>query len=128
MMTLRSFYLLGVLTSLLLVCACPCHATYAGGAACKLPAETASGDSADQDLPPGQARVVIPVEGMTCGGCAVAIKMAVRKLDGVVDAEADHKKGTATVIYEKDTVTVEKIVEAINKTGFKASLPKEDAS
>ena len=79
---------------------------------------------ADGDLKPGETRVVIPVKGMTCGGCSAAINRAVRKLDGVVEVAADHEKGTATVTYLKDKVTVEQIVEAINKTGFKASVPE----
>lgn len=37
MTTLRGFYLSGVLTSLLLACACPCPAAHVRGAACKLP-------------------------------------------------------------------------------------------
>ncbi len=69
--------------------------------------------------------MVIPVKGMTCGGCETAIKLAVKKLDGIVSVEADHKEGRATVEYVKDKVTIEKIVEAINKTGFKASMPEK---
>ena len=80
----------------------------------------------EQDLPAGQRRVVIPVEGMTCGGCEAAIKMEVKKLKGIVAADADHKEGTATVTFVKDKVSVKQIVEAINKTGFKASAPEQD--
>lgn len=78
----------------------------------------------NKPLPAGQARVVFPVEGMTCAGCTAAIKIAVRKLDGVVAVNGDHEKGTATVTFEKGKVTAEQIVEKINKTGFKASLPE----
>ena len=87
-------------------------------------AATESNPVAEGDLKPGEARVVIPVKGMTCGGCSAAINRAVKKLDGVVEVAADHEKGTATVTYLKDKVTVERIVEAINKTGFKAVLPE----
>ena len=94
------------------------------GATCCCPAASAAATPAQEsDLKPGEARVVIPVKGMTCGGCEGAIKVAVKKLDGIVAVEADHKKGEATVTYLMDKVTVEKIIEAINKTGFKASPP-----
>ena len=81
----------------------------------------------EQQLPEGQARVVISVEGMTCGGCCVPVEAAVKKLEGVVAAKADYDKGQATVTYEKDKVTVKKIVDAINTTSFKASMPEEDS-
>ncbi len=76
-----------------------------------------------QGLSKEETRVVIPVEGMTCGGCASAIHLTLRKLDGVLLAEADPEKGTATVVYEKDKLSLEQIVEAIRKTGYKALPP-----
>jgi len=82
--------------------------------------------NAEQDLPAGQRRVVIPVEGMTCGGCEAAIKMEVKKLEGIVAANADHKEGTATVTFVEEKVSVEQIMAAINKTGFKASAPEQE--
>ena len=91
-------------------------------------AGTAGNETAEQPLPEGQTRIVIPVKGMTCGGCCVPVETAVKKLDGVVDAKADYEKGLATVTYEKDKLTVEKIVEAINKTSFKASMPEKKDS
>ena len=91
-------------------------------------ASTAENATPEQQLPEGQAQVVIPVKGMTCGGCCVPIEATVKKLDGVVDATADYEKGQAVVTYEKDKVTVEKIVKAINTTSFKASMPEKKDS
>ena len=84
------------------------------------------GTETQEELGPGQARVVIAVEGMTCGGCCVKVETAVKDVDGIVAATADYEKGRATVTYEEEKVTVEKIVETINeKTSFKASMPKK---
>ena len=80
-------------------------------------------DSESPELSEGQARVVIPVNGMTCGACASAITRAVKKLDGVITVDVDYEKGSTTVVLEEEKVTTEQIVEAINKTGFKASMP-----
>ena len=91
-------------------------------------AGTAENETAEQQLPDGQTRVVIPVTGMTCGGCCIPVEAVVKKLDGVVDAKADYEKGLATVTYENDKVSVKKIVEAINTTSFKASLPEKQDS
>ncbi len=86
-----------------------------------------SGDG-DEPLAEGQARVVIPVTGMTCGGCCVPVESAVNKLEGVVNAKADYDKGRATVVYEESKVTVKEIVDAINTTSFKASMPEKKDS
>jgi len=86
----------------------------------------AADETPEQELPDGQARVVVPVEGMTCGGCCVKVETAMKELDGVVAAKADYEKGRATVTYVEDQVTVKQIVETINdKTSFKASMPKK---
>jgi len=84
---------------------------------------TPSAQASNENLAPGQERVVIPVKGMTCGGCGTAIEIALKKLEGVLAVQADHQSGTATVTYEKGKIAVEKLVEAIDKTGFKASVP-----
>ncbi len=88
-------------------------------------AGTTPEETQEQALLEGQARVVIPVKGMTCGACCVPVETAVNKLEGIVGAKADYEKGLATVTYEKDKVTVEKIVDAINTTSFKASMPEK---
>lgn len=87
-------------------------------------ARTEEGRPAERDPAPDRARAVIPVEGMTCGGCETAVELALRRLDGIVTADADHENGTATVTYAKDRVTVERILEEIRKAGFSASLPE----
>jgi len=80
-------------------------------------------------LPEGQAKASISVSGMTCGGCCAKIETAVAKLDGVVNVKADYEKGIATVVYQKDKVSVDQIVETINtNTSFKAKTEKERAS
>ena len=41
----------------------------------------------------------IPVEGMVCLSCAASIKRAVRKVDGVIDAEINFVGRTLRVTY-----------------------------
>jgi copper chaperone CopZ len=73
---------------------------------------------------------VFEVEGMTCGGCEVGLRMKVKKLDGVEKVEASHKEGTAVVTYDAAKVTPEDIVAAIEDLGYTAKLleTKEPAS
>ena len=92
-------------------------------------AHAIAGDEVQEaPLAEGQARVVVPVKGMTCGSCCTGVEVAVKQLEGVVAAKADYEKGLATVTYEKDKVTVKKIVDAINTTSFKATMPEKKDS
>ena len=67
---------------------------------------------------------VFDVEGMTCGGCEVAVKRAVGKLDGVDTVKASHEDGRAEVTYDPGKVTIEQIVKAIERLGYQAK-PEE---
>ena len=63
---------------------------------------------------------VFKVDGMTCGGCEVALRTAIGKLDGVERVKASHKEGRAAVTYNQEKVTPEQILAAIDKLGYKA--------
>jgi copper chaperone CopZ len=69
------------------------------------------------------------VEGMTCGGCALATEMSVKKLDGVSSADASYDESTGegrcTVEYDPSTVGTEQIASAIEKAGFTPTLTSE---
>lgn len=67
--------------------------------------------------------VVIPVEGMTCPGCEANVERAVRKLRGVIYVKADHRKGEVRMKFEKGSVKLEDMIEAIRRAGYKASRP-----
>jgi copper chaperone CopZ len=66
----------------------------------------------------------IPVSGMTCGSCAVAVRKALTSLEGVKKADVSVERNKATVVYEDSQVTEKQLREAINETGFKAEVTK----
>lgn len=68
-------------------------------------------------------QVVLSVEGMTCAGCAVSVKMALKGLDGVTETQVDVDKGETTITFSKGKVTTEQLIKAINSTGFTARKP-----
>jgi periplasmic mercuric ion binding protein len=68
----------------------------------------------------------IRVSGMTCGGCAVSVKSALTKVEGVKSAEVSHEKGLAVVVYDDTKTNAQQLREAINKTGFKAEPSRQD--
>ncbi|GBC76554.1 Copper-exporting P-type ATPase A [bacterium HR08] len=64
----------------------------------------------------------IPVEGMTCAGCAVSVRQALLQRDGVKAVEVSVEKKHAVVTFDPARLTLEQVADAINKTGFKALL------
>lgn len=71
------------------------------------------------------------VEGMTCGGCALATEMAVRKLDAVASADAEYDEstgeGSCMVKYDPSLVSTDSIARAIRGAGFEPRLRKGGA-
>ena len=67
------------------------------------------------------------VEGMTCGGCEVGVRLAVGKLDGVDEVEVSYKDGSAEVTYDVEEVTADDIIAAIAKLGYTAELEDGDS-
>jgi heavy metal translocating P-type ATPase len=59
--------------------------------------------------------VVVPVRGMTCGGCAATIERGLEKLPGVEQVSVSFATRTATVTGE---VAEAQLVEAIGRLGY----------
>ena len=68
--------------------------------------------------------LTLKVDGMTCGGCEYNVKKSLLKLDGVIKASADHKKGEATVSIIQGKVSENQLIEAVNSSGYKATSQK----
>jgi len=71
-------------------------------------------------------KVEIVVKGMTCGGCENHICAGLDKNKGVVSRKVSHKDGLAIVEYDPNKTTEKDILKAIRKTGFGATVKKED--
>jgi len=69
--------------------------------------------------------IPLTVKGMTCAMCKYPIKNALKKLDGVVDADVSYKDGKATVKYDPEKVTPQQMVDAVKKAGYTAYPPKK---
>lgn len=64
------------------------------------------------------AKVELPVRGMTCANCALTIERALRKLDGVVEANVNLASERATVEYIPTAVSLPDIKRAIVDVGY----------
>jgi copper chaperone CopZ len=66
---------------------------------------------------PGGARIALGVSGMTCEGCAGAVRRVLTRVPGVSKAEIDLAGGRATV---EGTAPVSDLVAAVEAAGYGA--------
>lgn len=80
-----------------------------------------SGKESALSVPNASSSVVVnfSISGMTCTACEEHVTHAVNGLDGVWESSADHHAGTASVKFDPSKGSVDKIVDAINDTGYK---------
>lgn len=67
--------------------------------------------------------VTVPVDGMICQVCAGTVKSALKKVDGVQDAEISLEKRNAVVHYDARKVTLDELTRAIKEAGYKPGVP-----
>ena len=62
----------------------------------------------------------LKIEGMMCSHCEMHTKKALEALDGVTNAEASHKTGTAVVTLEKE-VSDDVLKQAVTGQGYQVT-------
>ena len=66
----------------------------------------------------GKSKVIVNIENIHCGDCALNIERSVEHLPGVLSAEVSYVLSSATVFYDPHRVEVERIKKAITKPGY----------
>lgn len=61
------------------------------------------------------------IKDMTCTGCEEHVKHGVNELNGIIEATANFKDGTALVKFDETKVTLDEIKKAIDATGYKVT-------
>lgn len=71
--------------------------------------------------------IMLKVEGMTCSHCNQSVEGNFRKINGVAEANTDHKEGKAEVKYIEGETCIQEIIDSFNKLGhYRASLPESE--
>lgn len=70
----------------------------------------------------GRERVVLRVEGMSCATCEIAVRRALKQVDGVASADVSVATNSATIDFDPRKTTTDKLVAAVNSTGYRGSL------
>ena len=63
-------------------------------------------------------KIVLRVDGMSCGHCKAAVEKALNLLGGVQGADADIGAKTVTVTYDAGKVNRDVLAEAIAEAGY----------
>ncbi len=71
---------------------------------------------AGYDVP--QARADLPITGMTCANCALAVERALRKVQGVLTAQVNFAAEQATVLYIPGAATRQDLIQAVERAGY----------
>ncbi len=69
-----------------------------------------------------QRTLRLRIEGMTCGGCAIATRKALARLPGISQVEVSYEEKQATITYDPAQVTVELMVAAAQTLGYTATV------
>lgn len=64
----------------------------------------------------------LAVEKMTCGACPVVVKKALLRVPGVTSTTIDLDTWTATVTFDPDKATTERLTQATTEAGFPSRL------
>lgn len=67
-------------------------------------------------------KIKLKIEGMHCTSCAMNIDMDLEDLDGVKCAKTSYAKQETELEYDQDKVEMEKILQQVQKTGYKAYI------
>lgn len=69
---------------------------------------------------------VFVISGMTCAACAKAVERAVKKLDGITEANVNLATEKLNVTYDDNVVGSENIINAVKKAGYDAEVFREE--
>ena len=73
-------------------------------------------------------QTVFTIRGMHCASCARSVEVNIGKLGAVQSVSVNLAGESAAISYDADTLSPKDIISAINKLGFKASLPSADSA
>ncbi|AYD40346.1 copper-translocating P-type ATPase [Clostridium fermenticellae] len=77
-------------------------------------------DKAGYKAVSGTINRTLKIEGMECAACARAVERAVKKLEGVTEANVNLATEKLNISFDKEKLNVSKIKKVVDKAGYKA--------
>ena len=87
------------------------------------PVAPAPAPAAPAATPAEEPTATLAIEGMTCASCVRRVERALLKVPGVESATVNLATEKATVAYDPASVGIADLTAAVEKAGYKASLP-----
>ena len=84
------------------------------------PAKVSGSPESAGNMPSEKA--TLSVTGMSCAACALNVEKVLRKTDGVGEASVNLPLGRASVSYDPEKTSPEKLAEEIGKIGYGATV------
>src|SRR5690349_24995213 len=66
----------------------------------------------------GKARIVLPIEGMSCASCAATVQDALGRAGGVTNAAVNYATGKAAVDYDDAQTHVAELIQTVRAAGY----------
>ena len=64
------------------------------------------------------ARIVLPIEGMSCASCAITVQEALGSAGGVRHAAVNYATGKAAVDYDDSETQVAELIQTVRAAGY----------
>ena len=64
---------------------------------------------------------VIRIQGMHCHKCEQAIQKTLSSFAGVHEVEVDFNSGQASVLFDRGSVTIKQLMDAVDGAGYRAT-------
>ena len=65
-----------------------------------------------------RARIVLPIEGMTCASCAATVQEALARASGVTSAGVNFATNKAAVDYDNAQTSVAELIKTVREAGY----------
>ncbi|MBI2504143.1 MAG: heavy-metal-associated domain-containing protein [Candidatus Latescibacteria bacterium] len=69
--------------------------------------------------------VIIPIEGMSCSACAARVENTLTAIAGVSGVEVNLAERNASVRFDPNKLSPDRMVSAVSGLGYHASAPEE---
>lgn len=74
---------------------------------------------------PGKYKTLnLNIGGMVCTSCSKGVTASLNDINGVIETDFSHEENGGTVVYDPLKLNEKKILKAISKSGFKATIKK----
>src|SRR5690349_1012090 len=67
-----------------------------------------------------KARIILPIEGMSCASCAATVQEALQGAAGVTQAAVNYATAKAAVDYDPSQTNVAQLVQRVRTAGYNA--------